>query len=209
MAVRCVIIQKNADLIYLAGGCLKSPIFFCLYQDYALQNRYDAETCTLLGHYTTNCGFTTTSRRKPEIRHAWYSEQALRVSSPIIEIKCGRFWTCRKISLLFVDIGYRLCLKRNLKHYVLWTGRSVFDFVLSTNDGHSPIREWVPIMQKGFCVSTEWRGGRTVTVERLVMNISRSLLILRHNTERYWSVVFCRFVETLTVRTCCLRYAKC
>ena len=41
----------------------------------------------------------------------------------------------------FLDIICRLCLKRNLKHYVLWTGRSVFDFILSMNDGQSPIRQ--------------------------------------------------------------------
>jgi len=91
----------------LSGECLKSRIFICLYQDYALQNRHYAETCTLLGHYTTNCGFTTTSRRKPELRHAWWSEHALRVRSAIREIKCERFWTCCKISLLFF-FGYYL-----------------------------------------------------------------------------------------------------
>jgi len=165
----------------LSGGCLKSRILACLYQDYALQNRHDAETCALLGHYTANSGFTTTSRRKPEITHAWCSERAFPVSSAIREIQFGRFWTCRMISLLFVDIIYRLCLRRNLKHYVLWT-RSVFDFVLSMNDGQNPIRGWLPVMQKGFCcVDTEWRGGRNVTVERLAINIS----VIAHITTQH------------------------
>jgi hypothetical protein len=90
----------------LSGGCLKSRILICLYQDYALQYRHDAETCALLGYYAANSGFTTTSRRRPEIIHAWCSEHALPVSSAIRETKCGRFWTCSKKSLLFVDIIY-------------------------------------------------------------------------------------------------------
>ena len=70
---------------------MKSQILICLYQDYALQNRHDAETCALLGHYAGNSGFTTTSRRKPEITLAWCSENALPVSSAMRDIKCGRF----------------------------------------------------------------------------------------------------------------------
>ena len=81
-------------------------LFDRVYQDYALQNRHDAETCALLGHYSASSGFTTTSRRKREITHGWCSEHVLPASSAVREIKCGRFWPCRKKSLLFVDIIY-------------------------------------------------------------------------------------------------------
>jgi hypothetical protein len=107
----------------------------------------------------------------------------LTMSSASREIKCRRFWPCRKIFGItrFLDIIDLLCLKRNLKHCVFWTGRSVFDFVLSMNDVQTTIREWLPFMQKGFCcVDMEWKGGRNVTVERLSV-----FVLLRHNTERY------------------------
>jgi hypothetical protein len=112
----------------LGGGCLKTQILICLYQDYALQNRHDAETCVLLGHYAANSGFTTTLRRKPEITHAWCSEHVLPLTLAIREIKCGRFWPCRKISLLFCGYYLLLCLKRNLKHHTY--GHDAVFFIL-------------------------------------------------------------------------------
>ena len=68
-------------------------------------------------------------------------------------------------------------------------------------------------MKKEFCcVGTEWRGGRNITVERLVINVCLSQLILRQHRKALvgglLSVCY-SLLETLTVKTLCLSHAKC